>query len=226
MPPKRVVIIANGDLRDLAFYRGLLKADDLIFCVNGGTRHALDLGLKPDVIIGDLDSLDPDDRQKLKEFSPQLIEHPPEKEKSDLELALDHAVGMQPKGILIIGALGGRRTDHAFINLLLLYLPLRDSIPACIIDERQEILMAEKEVVVKGAVGDYISLFTLTAESRGIITEGLKYPLKDETLHLASTRGLSNELTAPRAKIRIQSGLLLIIKTSVSVKPGSDLPVH
>ncbi len=214
MFPKRVVIIANGDLNELDFYRGLIKADDLVYCVNGGTRHALELGLKPDLVIGDLDSLDPGDRHKMKEFNPQLIEHPSEKDKSDLELALDQAIKARPGDILIIGALGGRRADHAFINLLLLQKPLHYGIPASIIDERHEILLAEKEVAIQGAAGDYISIFSLTAESSGIVTEGLKYPLKNETLHFASTRGLSNELTDPRAAIKLESGLLLIIKTA------------
>ncbi len=213
MLSKRVVIIAHGDLKDLSFYQNLIRDNDLILCVNGGTGHALALGLKPDLVIGDLDSLRVTDREKIDQFKTQLIRHPSEKDKSDLELALDHAVSLQPSEILIIGALGGARFEHAFINVLLLDIPLRKSIPARIIEERQEILMARKEAVLSGAEGDYLSLFALTEEVCGIITVGLKYPLNNESLFYASSRGLSNELTAPQVKVSFQSGLLLAVKT-------------
>lgn len=214
MFPKRVVIIANGDLKDLNFYRGLLRADDYFICVNGGTGHALSLGLKPDLVVGDLDSLEPDHKSKIEELGLQIIRHPSEKDASDLELAIDYAIEMQPAEILIIGALGGKRIDHAYINLLLLYKPLYSGIPASIIDEYQEIVLVKDEVFIRGEAGDCLSLFTLTSETCGIVTEGLKFPLKNENLYFASTRGLSNELTVSPAKITIDSGLLLIIKTS------------
>ncbi len=213
MPPERVVIIANGDLNNHSFYRELIRKDDIIFCVNGGTGHALDLGLKPDLVIGDLDSLRAPDRETVEQIKAQLIRHPSEKDKSDLELALDHAAGLQPSEILIIGALGGARFEHAFINVMLLHIPLRKGISARIIEESQEILMAEKEALLSGVEGDYLSLFALTDKVCGIVTEGLKYPLNNESLHFASTRGLSNELTASQAKVSFRSGLLLIVKT-------------
>ncbi len=215
MHPKRVVIIANGDLEDLDFYQRLIKADDFIVCVDGGSGHALDLGLKPDLVIGDLDSLRADDQVKIKQLKPQLIKHPAAKDKSDLELAIDKAVEMQPDQILIIGALGGARADHAFVNLLLLHFPLSHDIPACIVDRRQEIRLVKSEVVIEGSTGDYLSLFSLVAESSGIFTEGLKYPLRGGSLYFASTLGLSNELAESRAKITITSGLLLVIRTRV-----------
>lgn len=213
---KRAVIIANGDLEAVDFYRSLLKDDDLIICVNGGSGHALVLGLKPDLVIGDLDSLLPDDQKKIEKLSPRLLKHPSAKDKSDLELAIDKAVEMQPGQILIIGALGGARADHAFINLLLLQIPLRQGIPARIVDHKQEIFLAKTEIVIEGNAGEYLSLFSLTAETSGIFTEGLKYPLQGESLYFASTLGLSNELTDNQVKIIVKSGLLLVIKTRVT----------
>ena len=218
MPTKRVVIIANGDLVDLKFYRGRFRPDDYIICVNGGTGHALALGFNPDLIIGDLDSLAPEHKQELERLETQIIIHPKEKDASDLELAVDYAVSLQPVEILIIGALGGKRIDHTYINLLLLYKPLCSGIPAVIIDEYQEVVLVKDELIIEGNPGDCLSLFTLTSETSGIVTEGLQYPLGKENLHFASSRGLSNILIASRAKITIDSGLLLVIRTS-----GRDL---
>lgn len=221
MSPERIIIIANGDLKDLSFYHGLFRDDDYILCVNGGTAHAFSLGLEPDLVIGDLDSMDSADRKKLETMKTELISHPAEKDKSDLELALEQAVALNPAEILIIGALGGSRFDHAFINVLLLFLPLRKGIPASIVDERQELMLVQKEVVITGSEGDSISLFALTNTVQGVVTEGLKYPLKDQSLSYASTRGLSNELISPQAKISIKEGLLLLIKTTADA-PAVD----
>ncbi len=222
MPQKRVVIIAGGDLEDLNFYHNMIGDDDYIICANGGTGHALALGLEPDLVIGDLDSLEPRDREALEEISAEMISYPSEKDKSDLELALDHAVSINPSGIVIIGALGGARFDHAFVNALLLYIPLKKGIPARIVDERQEIILAREEVVINGTVGDCLSLFALTNEVSGIVTTGLKYNLNNKPLRYASTLGLSNELTASEVNINFQSGLLLIIKTSAAVSRATD----
>jgi thiamine pyrophosphokinase len=214
MPVKRVVIIANGDLEEPSFYKSLLRADDFILCVNGGTGHALNLGLKPGLVIGDLDSLQPADREAIEEINPRQITHPSEKDKSDLELAVDYAVGMKPDEILIIGALGGKRADHEFINLLLLRIPLRHGIKASIVDKNQVIMMADKGIIIEGKEGDYVSLFALTFEGCSLVTKGLKYALKNEILQFGSSRGLSNELTGSQAKISVGSGLLLTVKTS------------
>lgn len=212
MISKRVVIIANGDLEDLNYYRCIIKPDDYIVCVNGGLGYALALDLKPDLVIGDLDSLKPDDHKKIEALNPLLIKYPPAKDKSDLELAIDKTVEMQPEEIVIVGALGGQRADHAFVNILLLYIPLCRDIPARIVDRSQEIQLVDNKLSIEGEPGDYLSLFSITAETSGIITEGLKFPLQGESLSFASTLGLSNEFINTRAKITVKSGLLLAIK--------------
>ncbi len=214
MPLKRVVIVANGDFNNRDFYRRLLRGDDYLICVNGGTGHALAMGLSPDMIIGDLDSLAPGDSERIAPLKPRLIKHPRAKNKSDLELAVDQAVNMKPAEILLIGILGGERADHAFANLLLLSIPHRAGIPARIVDEQHEIKVIGAEAIFEGNKGDYLSLFSLTAETVVIETTGLKFPLKDESLFFSSTRGLSNELTQTRARVKIKSGLLLAIKVS------------
>lgn len=219
MLPKRLIIVANGDLEDLAFYEAIIKPDDYIVCVNGGTGHALALGLKPDLVIGDLDSLSAADREEINRLNPELIIHPSEKDKSDLELALDHSVKMEPIEIIIIGALGGTRFEHAFINVLLLYIPLRKRIAARILSENQEVMLVRDELTVQGNVGDFLSLYALTNQADGIFTEGLKYPLKNDSLYFASTLGLSNEFTSLEAKVSLKTGLLLLIKSSAEKAP-------
>jgi len=209
---KRVIVIANGDLKDPAFYRDIIENDDFIICVNGGSSHALAIGVRPDLLIGDLDSLPDQDRKNILKANPELIEYPAEKDKSDLEIALNYALEMNPARIIILGALGGKRADHGFINPPLLSLALRKKIPAVIIDEIHEISLHDKSFVIDGNCGDILSLFALSETVHSIETEGLKYPLNNEDLFFPSTRGLSNELTGSRASIKFSSGLILAIK--------------
>ncbi len=209
----RVVIIANGELKDPAYHRTLINNNDYIICVNGGSIHALALGLHPDLLIGDLDSLPPAVKAKILSSNPEVIEHPPAKDKSDLELGLESALRLKPLEIIILGALGGKRLDHAFINLLLLKLPLQNKVPAAIINEQQEVRLTDGDLLLKGRVGDHLSLFALTDPVKSVFTEGLKYPLAGEDLHFASSRGLSNEFTSPEARVKFVSGLLLAIRT-------------
>ncbi len=213
MHPKRIVIIANGDLENPGFYRELLREDDYIICADGGSHHAKTLGLTPDLIIGDLDSVDPALLPKESGQKPQIIRYPAAKDYSDLELAVEYAVKLQPEEILIIGALGGSRVDHSLFNLMLLKIPLAAQIPARIVDQNQELLMIMDRLEIEGQSGDYLSLFPLTAAVEGVTTTGLKYPLDNETLQFASSLGLSNELLGARASVSIARGILLVIKT-------------
>lgn len=211
MDQKRVIVVANGELEDQAFYRKLVKEDDFLICVNGGCGYALAMELKPDLVIGDMDSLKPEDKKELEIIDPHIIKHPSIKDKSDLELAIDKAVDMKPQEIVIIGALGGERFDHAFVNVLLLEIPLKYSIPARIVDRNQEVFLIKERATVEGSSGNYFSLFALTEEAKGIETEGLKYPLRNGSLYFASTLGLSNELVGMKAEISLKEGLLLAI---------------
>ncbi len=214
MQPHRVVIIANGELRDPAYYRTLLGNDDFIICVNGGSSHALALDVQPHLLIGDLDSLSGEEREKISAYNPQILEYPVAKDKSDLELAIDYAVNLKPASILIIAALGGTRIEHQFLNLLLLAIPLKNGIPALIADETHEIQIIDSDTVMRGEPGDFLSLFALTGQVQGITTKGLKFPLSDEVLNFASSRGLSNEFVAGEAEVKIDTGMLLLIKSS------------
>lgn len=214
MKPKRVVIIANGAIDNLDYCRAVLTADDYIICADGGTGHALAMGVTPDLVVGDADSIGADIR-KLLEGRPDIpfIKYPAEKDKSDLELALDRAVALNPGEIIFLGALGGDRLEHTLANILLLVLPLQKGIPARILAERHEIQLTGETLTLNGRPGDYVSLLPLTGTATGVATEGLKYPLRGETLHFSSTRGLSNELLGDEAKVALREGLLLIIKT-------------
>ena len=206
----KAIIIANGQIHDSDFYRSLIAPTDLVICADGGAQQALALGLQPQVVVGDLDSLDESLRFRLEKMHCQLIVHPIRKDETDLELALRYATEHGVDEILILGALGGR-LDHALANVLLLALPELRSVKAKILDGRQEIFLIREEALIEGQVGDTLSLLPLTEEVTGIYTEGLEYPLENGTLYLGPALGVSNALTAPQARVRVGQGLLLAV---------------
>lgn len=217
MLSKRIFVFAGGDCRDLDFYRKLIGPGDLIISADGGSRHVLAMGFHPFAVVGDGDSIEPPLQEKLERLPLKWVQNPAlDQEQSDLEMALDYALSLNPTELIICGALGGSRIDHTLGNLHLLLLPLRGGVPAKIIDEGQTVQLTESELIVPGAAGDYLSLVSLTPETTGVTAEGLKYPLHGETLSFASTRTLSNELISGSARITLAAGLLLVVHTSRS----------
>ncbi len=208
----RAAIIANGYVKDYDFYRALIAPSDFIVCADGGARFAVALGLRPQVVIGDLDSLDHSLRAQLQEEGCQLVVHSSRKDETDTELAIKYALAQGAQEILILAALGGR-LDHALANVLLLAMPDLDGVRARIVDEGQEVILVKNEIAIEGQVGDLVSLLPLTGDVAGIYTEGLEYALQGGYLRFGLARGISNVMTASTARVRIEppGNLLLAI---------------
>ena len=209
----RCIIFANGILPDLAAARRLIRPDDLILAADGGTRHALDLGLTPSIVIGDLDSVTVN-LQPLIESGTKIIQHPRDKNETDLELAFQHALTLNPEQIIILAALGGR-LDQTLGNIALVSNVQRSTSNVRLDDGIEEVFFCHDEYTIKGTSGDIISLIPWQGEVTGIVTTGLKWPLQNEILYPQKTRGISNEMMNDTATIQIKSGLLLIIHRRV-----------
>ncbi len=206
----RVIIFANGWLPDLESARRLIGDGDVICAADGGTRHALALGLLPSVVIGDLDSLRPDDRQRLDAGGVEIRPFPRDKDQTDLELALAYALEIPNDGILIIGGLGGR-LDQTLGNLSLLGDPRLSNRAIRLDDGVEEVFFVRTHADIHGEPGDIVSLIPWGGAAQGVSTQGLRWPLIDETLLPERTRGISNQLVSNTASVSLQSGLLLVI---------------
>ena len=205
----RIIIFANGNLPNPEKARTLLRPDDFILCADGGTRHAFALGLTPNVVIGDLDSVTDEERRKMKELDVETIQHPTDKNETDLELAINHALTLNPSQILILAALGGRM-DQTLANIALLSDLRLSTFDIRLSDGVEEIFFCRDQVQVIGRSGDIVSLIPWQGEVTGVFTENLRWHLHHETLYPEKTRGISNEMTADVATVSIKSGLLLI----------------
>ncbi|MFN3763738.1 MAG: thiamine diphosphokinase, partial [Anaerolineae bacterium] len=207
---QRVFIFANGFLPDPKRAQALVRPDDILIAADGGARYLLALGLRPHAVVGDLDSLPPLLLETLQQQGTVIRPYPREKDETDLELALRHALEYRPQAIRIVGALG-RRLDQTLGNLALLAAPWLEGIDVRLDDGVEEVLLARSEATVEGQPGETVSLIPWGVPVEGITTEGLRWPLRDETLYPDRTRGISNELTGPQAHVRIRSGLLIVV---------------
>jgi len=209
----RAIVIANGHVGNSEASRIQKWPHDLVICADGGAQHALALGLAPDVVVGDLDSLDGDLRARLEDEGCQVLVHPPRKDETDLELALRYAIDHGVDEILILGALGGR-IDQTLANVLLLALPELQKVKTRIVAGGQEMFLIQDQAFIEGQVGDTVSLLSIAGDVTGITAEGLEYPLQHGTLKFGPTLGISNVLTAPVARVQVEQGLLLCVHIS------------
>jgi thiamine pyrophosphokinase len=208
----RLIIFANGLVPDLAAARHLFQSGDILYAADGGTHHALALGLMPSVVIGDLDSLTREDRHQLDARDVEIQQFPRDKDKTDLELALHLAIAAGHREILIVGALGGR-LDQTLGNLSLLTDARLSTCDIRLDDGVEEAFFAHScsEIQIHGRPADIVSLIPWGGKVTGISTQGLRWPLCSETLFPDRTRGISNEMSREIASIFLKSGLLLVI---------------
>lgn len=212
---KKAVIFLNGKISGLKKVLDYVSNTDFVICANGGTRYAFKFGLTPHVIIGDHDSLTPKLDKELKGHPIAWIRYPQDKDQTDSELAIDYAVNKGFKEILIFGAFGGSLIDHTYANLLLASHPKYKKVNIAFIHGNQEIFIVKKERVIKGKKGNLLSLIPLKGNCLGVVTQGLKWQLKDSVLYYGSTLGISNILTSRQAEIKIRKGILLVVHTRV-----------
>jgi thiamine pyrophosphokinase len=210
---KKIIIISGGEIElDPVFYKRFVNEGDYIICADSGTDNALKVGINPDIIVGDMDSINPQTLTEITNRNIEIHKYNPEKDFSDTEIAIQYAMTMNINEIIIFGAIGDR-LDHTLSNIHLIKTCLEKGYNAKIVNKKNEVSLINDSIYIDGKKGDLVSLIPLTEEVEGVITDGLYYPLKDETLFLGSTRGNSNVMIDDKAIVKIKSGLLLVIKT-------------
>jgi thiamine pyrophosphokinase len=202
-----IVVCAGGPARAAL---AEVPEDALVIAADGGILEAERLGLRVDLLVGDLDSAPPDAIAR----APRVERHPVDKDASDLELAMAAAVAGEARRIVVVGGDGGR-LDHLLGNAFLLGSDrwaaveidavLGDALIAVVRDERS----------IDGRVGELISLYAVGGPAHGVTTDGLRWALDDGDLLPGSSLGLSNELSEPLATVRVREGVVLAIRPGV-----------
>ena len=211
----KAVVIAAGDLDPLD--RAVLADADITVAADGGAASLESIGLRPDLLVGDLDSIDAALVERLAAEGTRVERHPIDKEASDTELAVEAALARGASEIVILGAAGGDRLDHELANLLLLTDPAlagRD-ISAVRGGSRVSALHGGARRELGGGIGDLVTLLPVGGDAAGVTTAGLRWPLDGATLTMGRSRGLSNEIVSSPASVQLGEGTLLVIETQM-----------
>lgn len=208
----RAVIFANGELRQPEGVKSLLKPGDLLIAADAGAAYMQELDLRPDTAVGDFDSLGEEQLKRLETRGVKIVRYPVRKDFTDLELALQYAQSAGAEEVLLLGALGNR-WDQTLANLLLPGAAAFTTMRIHLVDGNQEItlIQARQTLELTGQPGDTLSLIPLAGDAAGITTQGLEYPLHNETLKFGSTRGVSNVLLTDCVSIALETGKLLCV---------------
>jgi len=209
----RAVVVAHGDVdpRD----RTHLDGADLIVAADGGTLALERWGFVPHAIVGDLDSLGVERAAEYAAQGVTVVPYSPEKDESDLELAIAHAIDAKADELVLLGILGGARFDHELANALLI---AADSfrgrrMRAVRGDVTVRALHGGEELAIEGAPGDLVTLLAVRGDAEGVRTHRLRYPLAHETLAFGAARGLSNLVVSAGASVTCDRGVLLVVET-------------
>ena len=210
---KIIFVVTGGQVRDLAFLRSKLTElnPSKIICADSGARHLYPLGVIPDVIIGDMDSLSQEIQTYFEERGSRFIRYSEAKDETDTQLALEYACALAPEEIYVFGAFGSR-IDHVMANISLLVTGVKRDIPITLIDEWCEVFVVSREYVIAGEIGQTVSLLPLSDKVTGITLGGFEYPLENGVMEIGKPYGISNRLTATKGVISVMTGHLLVIR--------------
>ncbi|MCX8094592.1 MAG: thiamine diphosphokinase [Caldisericia bacterium] len=205
---KRAIIVLNGNLsKDLEAYKKRLNDNTLIISCNGGYFNSVKLNIKPDLIIGDLDSIN---HIKFE----NKITFPKEKDKSDSELAVDYLIERGFKEIEFWGAIGDR-IDHTLFNISLLVKIYKEGCRGLIFHPPFYIFLIDKSYKFQKKEKGIISFYPITFEIKNLKIKNFKYELNGKNINLGSSETLSNEFIGKEGEVYFDYGLILVISESL-----------
>lgn len=186
-----------------------LPSPDRVVCADSGVTLALDLGIDIDLVVGDLDSVPAGDLRRALDAGAALHRHPPDKDHTDLELALQ--VGAQDTDLVVVVGGAGGRLDHALANVAAL---ASDTLAD--VEVRARLGPADVHVVRGAAeldlpVGATVTLLPSGGPAQGITTSGLRYPLENGQLTAWSARGVSNIVEHTPVHLEVETGCVLVV---------------
>lgn len=200
------MLVGNGNKNPSLFLRDLSKKANFIIGIDAGAETLLESGIKVDLAIGDFDSIK--NKDLLKNIN--HLEYPKEKDYSDTEIAINHAISMGFDEFILTNMLGGR-TDHLLFNISALYKIFKNHKDAKILENKEEIYIFDNTIEFETELNDIVSIFPIVSPVKFINSKGLYYPLSNKSVSLGETLTLSNIAVENRVKVAIESGVAIVI---------------
>jgi len=200
------IIVGNGDPPSASLFSDLRSNSSTLICADGGLKTVLNFGVVPDAVVGDLDSIEDSDLDRIPDE--RVFKIDADNTSTDLEKALKYAIDSGVKVATLLGFTGGR-SDHVLWNLGLLRT-FGDLIALRMVDDYGEIRLVKGIVRFRAEIGQKVSLSPLDAPVTGIVTRGLRFALRNESLQLGVRDGISNEVVQNPVEIVVNQGSLLV----------------
>jgi len=208
-------ILAGGPSEYCADFAQYENEEVVWAAVDRGVYRLLKKGITPAVAFGDYDSVTEEELVWMGQQTNELHIVPREKDQTDLEIAINWALGQKPVLIRIFGATGGR-LDHGLANIQMLLKGLEVEIEMCIVDNKNEITVKKMgtHIIEENKNFPYVSFVPVTEIVEGITLFGFKYPLTNKTIEWGSTLCISNELVKEKGTFSFTSGILMLIRST------------
>jgi thiamine pyrophosphokinase len=212
MKQQRILIYSGGALGAWALEDS--QPGDVYVGADRGALFLVQQGIIPDISMGDFDSVNEAELIIIRHNSKEFIAcDPVMKDLSDTEMAFSWAMDQNPDEIVLYGAIG-TRFDHSLANIHLLSLAVHKQIHCTIVDSHNRLRLINQSITLKkSAAYSHVSLLPFTSQVTGITLEGFQYPLKEATLTIGQSLGVSNRLVEPSGHIQIKQGQLLVIES-------------
>lgn len=222
MKENSFLILTGGDISENQLLDFMSMHKDIsIICVDGALELADRLGLIPDYLVGDFDTISSEIIQKYRnqvkrgEINTKIYTFCPEKDETDTQIAISLAVEKEAASVSIFGAVGSRM-DHTIANIQLLKQLLIHEIDAYIINEHNRIYLKDKsfDVEKKKVFGTYFSLIPFDGTVKDVTLTGFKYNTDSVDFQIGSSLGVSNELLKDKGNVRFTKGTFLVIEAN------------
>ncbi|NLP30182.1 MAG: thiamine diphosphokinase [Clostridiales bacterium] len=203
------LIMINGEYSDDSWYQSRAHNFEFVLCGDGGANYARKYNIRPDLILGDMDSITDENLSYFKERNVEILTVPREKDFTDTQLSLYHMQNMGIKDITIWGGIGNR-LDHTLANLYSAVDYVKKGIKITFESPSLTIHIIIDRLIIKGDVGDTISVLALSEYAKGVSLDGFKYPLKEVELEAFNPIGISNVLVNNEARVKVAEGVLAV----------------
>jgi thiamine pyrophosphokinase len=189
---------------------GEVPVADFVIAADSGANLASSAGIGIDLVVGDLDSIDPDLLERLRALGTEIEDHPRDKDATDLELAIAAGVARQATSITVAGG-GGQRLDHLLANAAVLASPRLRAIPLTWMVEQETVYPVHDHRVIATSERATVSVLAVGAEALGVTLSGLRWPLTAATLAPDSSLGMSNVALGNTITVAVETGVLMVI---------------
>lgn len=205
---KTVIVVAGGDVPPPSV-RAMLPPDATVIAADSGLDHAITLGLTPSIVVGDMDSVDPEALAGVGDDVTVEV-HPVDKDASDLELAVREAMTLVPDEVVVVGGHGGR-LDHLLANVALLAGEDLSDVAVRWLAGRDLVVPVRDTVTIEARPRATVSVLPVGGPAQGVTTRGLRWELHDADLDPTSSRTISNEFVGTTATVTVREGVVVVI---------------